>query len=169
MNDLTDNEFPSLRADAELVREKTGIRLEGPAGPLKAKVHVTTDGAASSPASAAVTMLLLVTTACIPPFLLGMGGWLIHAPALPLTAIAAGLFVILFATGTYIAFRPGKRPGLTAGFRHVVPRRPVIQDKGSGAARPGGHKAIQNGNGTKKARAASRRRRNETVTERSKQ
>jgi hypothetical protein len=34
MNDLTDNEFPSPRADVELVREKTGIRLEGSAGPL---------------------------------------------------------------------------------------------------------------------------------------
>ncbi len=104
-------------------------------------------------------MLLLVTTACIPPFLLGTGGWLIHAPALPLTALAAGLFVILFATGTYIAFRPGKRPGLTAGFRHVIPRRPVIQDQGDRSARPGGRKAIQNGNGIKKTRPASRNRR----------
>jgi hypothetical protein len=43
-------------------------------------------------ASAAVTMLLLVMTACIPPLLLGALGWLAHAPALPLTAAAAGLF-----------------------------------------------------------------------------
>ena len=78
MNDLPGSEFPSRRADVELVREKTGIHLEGSAGPVKAKVQVTMDGSARSPASVAVTMLLLVTTSCISALLLGTVGWLIH-------------------------------------------------------------------------------------------
>ena len=92
MNDLTGNEFPSPRADVELVSEKTGIRPEGSAGPLKAEVHVATDGSARSPGISRGHQLLLVMTACIPPLLLGALGWLAHAPAVPLTAAAAGLF-----------------------------------------------------------------------------
>jgi|SRR5271157_3043492 len=77
-------------------------------------------------------MLLVVTTACIPPFLLGVAGWLAHAPALPLTAAAGGLFVVLFATCTIIAIRPGRQLPPAAGFRPVIVHRHVIQDESTG-------------------------------------
>jgi hypothetical protein len=157
MNDLPGSEFPSERADVELVREKTGIHLEGSAGPVKAKVQVTTDGSARSPASVAVTMLLLVTTACIPALLLGTVGWLIHAPAWLLTTAAAGLFLAVFATGTALAFRQDRQLPPAAAFHPVLLPRPVIQDQGNGSVQSRGRKAIQNGGGARQAPAATRR------------
>jgi hypothetical protein len=145
MDDLSGSRLPSRRADVELAREKTGIHLEGSAGPVKAKVRVTLDGAARSPASVAVTMLLLVTTSCIPALLLGTVGWLIHAPAWLLTAAAAGLFLAVFATGTVLAFRQDKQLPPAAGFRPVLVARPVIQDAGSGSVQSRGRTAIQGG------------------------
>jgi hypothetical protein len=143
VNDLPGSEFPSQRADVELVREKTGIHLEGSAGPVKAKVQVTMDGSARSPASVAVTMLLLVTTSCIPALLLGTVGWLIHAPAWLLTTAAAGLFLAVFATGTVLAFRQDKQLPSAAGFRPVLIPRPVVQDADNGSVQSHGLKAIQ--------------------------
>jgi hypothetical protein len=143
MNDLPGSEFPSRRADVELVREKTGIHLEGSAGPVKAKVQVTMDGSARSPASVAVTMLLLVTTSCIPALLLGTVGWLIHAPAWLLTTAAAGLFLAVFATGTVLAFRQDKQLSAAAGFLPVLVPQPIIQDTGNGSVQSHGLTAIQ--------------------------
>ena len=145
MNDLSGSQFPSRRADVELAREKTGIHLEGSAGPVKAKVQVTMDGSARSPASVAVTMLLLVTTSCIPALLLGTVGWLIHAPAWLLTTAAAGLFLAVFATGTVLAFRQDRQPPPAAGLHPVRVARSVIQDASSGSVQPRGRPAIQGG------------------------
>ena len=157
MNDVPASEFPSRRADIELIREKTGIHLEGSAGPVKAKVQVTTDGAARSPASVAITMLLLVTASCIPALLLGTIGWLIHAPAWLLTTAAAILFLAVFATGTALAFRQDRRQPPAAGFHPVLLPRPAAQDPGSGPARPRGRTATQNGDKAEHAPAATRR------------
>ena len=45
MSDLADSQFPSPRADVEIVREKTGIHFKGSApGGFTAELDVTTDG-----------------------------------------------------------------------------------------------------------------------------
>lgn len=155
MNDLTRNEFPSRRADVDLIRERTGIRLEGSAGLVKAKLDVTTDGSARSPASVAVTMLLLATAACVPPVLLGLVGWLVHAPAVLLTVGGVVLFAALFVTGTILAFRPDTRLPPAGGFTPVIVPRPAIQSKDGESSRRGGRKAIQNGRETKKTGQAT--------------
>jgi hypothetical protein len=157
MNDVPGSEFPSQRADVELVREKTGIRLEGSAGPVKAKVQVTTDGSARSPASVAVTILLLVTASCIPAVLLGTVGWLVHAPAWLLTTAAAGLFLAVFAMGTALAFHQDRQLPPAAGFHPVLLPRPVIQDQGNGSAQSRSPKAIHSSGKAEQAPAATRR------------
>jgi hypothetical protein len=145
---LPDNELPSPRADVDLVRERTGIRIEGSAGPLKGKLQVTTDGLARSPVSTAVTMLLLGTAACVPAIMLGAVGWLIHVPALPLGVAVLGLFGVLFATGTILAFRAGRQPAPAPRFRRHVIVRPVCHEEDNGSALPRGHESLQNESGT---------------------
>ena len=94
-------------------------------------------------------MLLLATAACIPPVLLGLVGWLVHAPAVLLTVGGVGLFAALFITGTILAFRPARQLPPAAGFTPVIVPRPVIQSKDSQPSRRGGRKVIQNGRETK--------------------
>jgi hypothetical protein len=70
---------------------------------------VASTGSAGDPASVAITILMLVTAACLPAGLVGVVGWLRHAPALPLAALILGAFLTFFAIGSVLAFRPGKK------------------------------------------------------------
>lgn len=150
-----DNELPTSRANIEIRREETDIRLEGSAWPPRAVVRVNTTGPAGSPLSVATTMLLVVTAASVPAVLLGVGGWLVHLPALVLVAAVPGLFFILFVTCTILAFRTGTKPAAPIDLRPVDIPRLVSGPDGNGSAR---HRANRDGNGTK-PRATSRHRR----------
>lgn len=159
MNALPDNELPSPRADVEIVRERTGIHIKGSApGGFAAELDVDTDGSGRSPTAKAVTMLILVAAACFASAFFAVICWLAHAPALLLVPAVLAAFAGVLATGTIIAFRPGRQPPPGIGPPHVIPRRPVIHDDDNGSARARGRKAIQNGNSPRKTRPASRNR-----------
>ena len=153
MSDLADSQFPSPRADVEIVREKTGLRFKGSApGGFTAELDVNTDGPGRSPAATAMTMLILVAAACAAAATFAVICGLVHAPALLLVLTSLGAFAGVLVTGTIIAFRPGRRPPPVTGSRHVIP----FESNGSALGR--GHKATHNGNDPKKARTASRSR-----------
>ena len=131
MSDLADSQFPSPRADVEIVREKTGIRFKGSApGGFTAELDVSTDGPGRSPAATAMTMLILVAAACAAAATFAVICGLVHAPALLLVLTALGAFAGVLVTGTIIAFRPGRRPRPVTGSRHVIP----FESNGSSAA-----------------------------------
>jgi hypothetical protein len=152
MSDLADSQFPSPRADVEIVRESTGIHFKGSAPGFAAELDVNTDGSGRSPTATAVTMLILVAAASFASATFAVICGLVHAAALLLVLTALGAFAGVLLTGTIIAFRPGRRPPPVTGSRHVIP----FESNGSSRAR--GHKATRNGNGSKKARPASRNR-----------
>jgi hypothetical protein len=160
VDSLADSEFPSPRADVAIGRERTGIHVKGSApGGFAAELDVDTDGSGRSPAAKAVTMLILVAAACVATATFAVICWLVHAPALLLVLAVLAVFAGVLITGTMIAFRPGRQPPPATGPGPAIIHRPDARDKGNGSAlHRRGHKAIQNGNGTKKARAASRNR-----------
>ncbi len=106
-----DEELPTSRADVEIRREKVRFRVETSVGPLRAMLDVASAGPSGGPSAVAGTILLLVTAACFPAVLVEVAGWLRHAPALPLTIAALGVFLAIFALGAVLAFRPGRPPG----------------------------------------------------------
>jgi hypothetical protein len=158
MTGLTDSDYPTPRADVELIREKTDFHIEGSVGPVKGKLHLITEGLGRSPVSVVGTMFLLVFTACFPPALIWLFGWLSHAPALPLIAIAAAVFIVLFITATIVVFKPGQRPATPAEApRHVIVQRAAVQEDNGTTAR--GHQALHPGNRAEHPEAATRARR----------
>lgn len=153
MNDLADHESPSPRADIGLDRQAE-FRIEAPWG-FKILLRLVNPG---SPESVAATMLIVVLTACIPSGLLGAFGRLAGVPALPLLAAVGGLFACVFATCTTLVIRAGQQSHSVP--RHLRPafRLSVIEDQAYQAVPPRTHKAIQNGNGTRKGLAGNKKR-----------
>jgi hypothetical protein len=149
MSDLADHEFPSSRADVQLRREAE-FRIEAPGG-FKALLRLVNPGSGNSPESVAVTMLIVAVASCIPPGLLGAFGRLADAPALPLLAAVAGLFVIVFATCTILVVRASR-------LQPVVPLS-AIRDQVPHVAPPRKHKVKQNGHKPKSGQSGDGKRR----------
>lgn len=150
-------ELPTARADPELRREKTGIRLDVSVVPPKVTIDVNTSGSARSPASAAVTMLLVVTGACIPAALLGVIGWLVQVRGMPLAGAVLGLFIALFVTLMIVAFRTREDHIQPDAHGTAVIAKPGDTLAANGSARANGRKAGQGGTVTKEIPAPAPR------------
>jgi hypothetical protein len=99
------DELPTPRADLDTYRERTGIRLEGSAGPLKARLSVTADGQGNSPTSVCVAVLLLTAAGSVPAGILAIAGGLMHMAAVPLVLCTLAVFSVVFLVGVALAFR----------------------------------------------------------------
>ncbi len=94
MIDLT-NELPTGKADVDPYRA-AGFKIK--AGPVRGELRFDMPAADDSPEAIAISLLIVAFDACLPAAMIAGFGWLLGAPAMTVLAMAAGLFVAVFAT-----------------------------------------------------------------------